>query len=1052
MKKFLISLLVMLFCFSLFSGTNVYALTVNSITANPDTPGANATYTIQVTLQQQLTAQTDYIRITFPTGFTVPTSINTNSIRVNGSVPDNVTVNSGHTIDIYPANNLAAGQITLYIYNSAGISNPSVGGQYYPITISTSQETTGISYNLFIQSAVKNLTVSVSPNSAGSYATYTISFIPNVSLSTSDHIYVEFPSGTTLPTSINASYITINGYPCSNVTKVSTLKLDIRAPFTINANYTYTIIISNSFGIRNPLTPGSYSIKLSTNKETTPATSNTYTIVGSNITNLTVSLTPNTAGSVATYSIWFVTGSSGALSPNDYIRIEFPSGTYIPTNTSASYITLNGRNCTYKTVNGKILTIYIPSNFSVGNSSSCNIIISDQFGIKNPTTPGNYTLSLSTSKDTIPAVSNSYTIIGTSISNLSISVDPSVQSANAEYTITFKTSQNGSLSANTDKIYIEFPAQFDVPNYINTNYVTVNGVKCNYVNVSSNKVTITTPINIGNNTNVSIVISKNAGIENPPSHGTYTFSVYTSSDVVEKTCEVYIEKSTIVNPNVTLSSYAAGDIPSFTITFTTGSSGKLIQNSDKIYIKFPAGFILPTSVPANSIKVNNIAVHYVSRHINRIDITTPITIAANSMVTVVIDKSTGIKNPQAIGNYKLSVYTSRETTPIDTNTFQIVTLPKTTITVTPDKPNGKNGYYITAPKVTLTATSPIDANPIIYYYFDSGNPIIYNNTITVPEGKHTLYFYAIDHQGNKEKPQTKTFLVDTTPPEITIISPKNGAILNTKKCTITGKTESGASLSINGNPVSVSAGGSFTFETTISRETSFTIVAEDIAGNKKTVKLNVSLDTTPPKLTVTAPYAFQEFHTPVVTVKGKTEKDAKVKVNGHPVSLSGDYTFSYSITLTKEGINSINVIATDLAGNTTKVSVPVKFIPKTTIVLQIGNNNAIVNGTALKLDTPPVIKNSRTLVPVRFIAEAFGASVSWNPVFRLIFITIGKKEIILQVGVKYASINNQKLTIDAPPQIIKGHTMVPLRFIAEAFGASVTWDNATRSITIVYPK
>ncbi len=1053
MKKFLVSLLVLLICATLFYGAgNVYALTVTSVTASPNTPGANASYRIQLNLEQPLTANTDYVKIKFSPGFTVPSSITAGSVRVNGRIPHSVTTD-GLTVYVYPSQNLAAGPVTIYIYSSAGIRNPSTGGRNYPITISTSKETTAVSYNLYIQSAVRDLTVSVSPNGAGSYATYTISFIPNISLTTSDHIYIVFPDDTTLPENITPSYITINGYACSYVTREGNLKLDIRPPFGMNAGYTFTIIIKDSFGIKNPTNPGTYTLQLATSKEPAYAVSNSYEIVGSNITNLTVSLSPNTAGSVSTYSIWFTTGPSGALQPNDYIKIVFPDDTYIPTNTSASYITLNGYNCTNKYVSGRTLTIYIPSGFSLGNNSTCSIIIPDQFGIRNPTKPGTYTLSLSTSADVVPAVSNPYTIVGTSVSSLEVNVDPPVQDAVAEYTISFTTSQNGALTSGTDKIFVEFPRKCGVPNYINAWNITVNGVKCQYASVSENKLTVTTPVSINANSGVTMVISKDAKIKNPPTYGSYTFEVHTSKDVVPVSYTVKIKKSTIAKPTVSLSSYAVNDTPVITINFTTGSAGALKRNQDKIYIKFPVEFKLPPSVPANSVKVNNVVAKYVNKYSYRLEITTPVDIPANGSVTVVIDKTAGIKNPQAIGDYTLTVYTSKENTPVESETFKIVALPKTTIAVNPPQPNGKNGYYITNPVVTLTAVSPVDPNPMIYYYIDTGSPILYTQPFTIPDGKHTLYFYAKDHQGNKEKVQSRKFLVDTKPPVITIISPKNGAVLNTKQCKIVGKTETGAILEINGQDVPVAPDGSFTFVAQISGETIFKITAEDEAGNKTTINLKVLLDTTPPKLTVTTPVAFQIFHTPSVTVTGKTEKDATVTVNGVKVSVNSEnYTFSYTLTLTKPGLNTIKVTATDLAGNVTSISIPVKFVPKTKIILQVGNSKAIVNNEIVKLDAPPVLVNNRTMVPLRFIAEAFGAKVEWNPVFKLVIITLGEKEIILQVGTKYASVNNKRIELDAPPRIIRNHTMVPLRFIAEAFGASVEWDGKTKSITIVYPK
>lgn len=1052
MKKILVLLLVVMICALSFVSTNAYALTIQSITATPDTPGAIAAYTAQITTTQPLTATSDYVRIVFPSAFTVPSSINTNSISVNGEASYSVEV-IGTAVDIHPSVHADVYSFTICIYTSANIRNPSIGGQNYSINISTSQETTGINYSLYIKPAVKNLTVTPNPLYAGSYATYTISFVPNTTLATNDHIYIEFPSGTTLPSTVQPSYININGHNCVYASKISNTRLDVRTPITLNANYTCTITINSSFCIKNPVAPGNYTIQLSTSKEPFYATSNVYTIIGSTITNLTTSASPNSAYTTATYSIWFITGPTGTLSTNDYIKIEFPQGTTVASG-STSLITINGYPCAYRTVSGTTLTVYIPSGLSIGNSSSCNILIPESYGIKNPAI-GTYTLLLSTNKDTIPAASNSYTIVGTSVSNFTVSADPTTQNSTAAYTFNFRTSSSGALSRSaSDKIYIQFPTEFTVPSSISGSYVTVNGTPCTTnISVSSDKLTITTPVNIGNSSSdIPIVISQNANIKNPSSSGTYTFSISTTKDVVPTSANLQIVKSTITKPIVQLTGYSVNEIIGVTVTFQTGSGGALTRNSDKISIVFPTGFVLPSSISKQYVKVNNYNATSVTKLGQRIDITPSIDISPNANVVVVIDKAANIKNPGSQSDYKLSVYTSKETTQIDSDTFKIVILPTTTFSVTPQNPDGQNGYYITTPKVTLTATSPVDTNPTIYYYFDSGNPIVYSGVpVSVIEGSHTLYFYAVDHQGNTEQTQSKQFKVDITPPEVTSLSPQDNSILNTKECTITGKTESSATVTINNKAVSVDANGNFSYSGTISRETTFTIIAEDIAGNKTTVKLHLSLDTTPPKLQVTEPYAFQEIHTQTVTVKGTTEQDATVKINNQPVQLTAEYTFSYALTLTNEGLNSINVTATDLAGNVTKVSIPVNFIPKTNIMLQIGNSVAVINGKTIKLDSPPVIVKGRTLVPLRFISEAFGAKVEWNSVFRLVSIKMGEKEIIVQIGTPYASINGKKVLLDSPPLIVKDRTMVPLRFIAEALGAEVTWDETTKSITIIYP-
>ncbi|NCO28935.1 MAG: hypothetical protein GW894_06820, partial [Caldiserica bacterium] len=351
--------------------------------------------------------------------------------------------------------------------------------------------------------------------------------------------------------------------------------------------------------ISNPPTAGTYTVKVSTSQETTPVDSNSYTLVGSNISNLYVSVSPNSAATAANYTIQFMTGPSGALTTtSDWIKIEFPSGTTVPNNTSAGYITINGRSCTSRSVSGTTLTAYIPSTLNIPNSSWVYVSISDSFGIVNPTTIGSYyTLKVSTSKDTIPATSNTYSITGTSVSNFTVSADPTTQNSTAAYTFNFRTSSTGALSRNSsDKIYIQFPTEFTVPSTISGSYVTVNGTPCTTnISVSSDKLTITTPVNIGNSTNVTVVIAQVANIKNPSSSRTYSFSLSTTKDVVPDSANLQIVKSTITKPVVQLTGYSINEVIGVTVTFQTGSGGALTRNSDKISIVFSSGFVLPST-------------------------------------------------------------------------------------------------------------------------------------------------------------------------------------------------------------------------------------------------------------------------------------------------------------------------------------------------------------------------------------------------------------------------------------------------------------------------
>jgi len=107
-----------------------------------------------------------------------------------------------------------------------------------------------------------------------------------------------------------------------------------------------------------------------------------------------------------------------------------------------------------------------------------------------------------------------------------------------------------------------------------------------------------------------------------------------------------------------------------------------------------------------------------------------------------------------------------------------------------------------------------------------------------------------------------------------------------------------------------------------------------------------------------------------------------------------------------------------------------------------------VNGRALVMDTPPVSRDGRTLVPLRAIFEALGANVVWDPVARTITGTRGNTTMFLQINSRTAKLNGNPVVLDVPPAVIDGRTMVPTRFVAESLDARVNWDGQTRTVSI----
>lgn len=896
------------------------------------------------------------------------------------------------------------------------------------------------------------ITFVVNPQSAESYAGYILDMKLTNALPKGNYIYINFPQGFVLPQTVSPELVTVNGESSSRV-EISSGMLKIYPSADISSGSEVVVMIKKEAMIKNPSAPGDYGFLIGLSNEANPLS--VVVTVKQGVSKLKTLVQPNTSNSFAMYLIDFYTSQNGALSGanGDYIALVFPKEVvFTESSINPSDVTVNGVPAKSVSVSGNNVTVVLNEGLNIAANSFVSVQISSDCGIKNPSVPGKYFISVLTNKDPF-LVNTVYTIKGTSVKGLSVSLNPRIQNAVSEIKITFVTSGNGSLKKNEDKIFVLFPSGFSFPESPDFSFISINGVKANSGTVDNGLLSVIVPADIPAGA-VNVIIDKGFGLRNPSNKGEYMISVYTSKDLTPVSASVDIEPSHITAPLVELSNYGAGMASSYTIVFYTGAGGSLKKNEDTVTIVFPRKTLLPASkISKNYIKVNDLSLpDDASVSGESLTFKVPTDVNAYGKVSIKIDKSAGIVNPETYGIYTLSVFTSVEKTPVFSVGYEISILPESYAEVLPESPDGLNGYYVTPPVVELFAKSPKDPKPVIYYYLDSGNPVIYSDKITIPEGKHELHFYAMDHFGNKEsKIHSLSFKVDTTPPQIIIVSPTN-SVVNGNSVTLKGKTDPGATVTIDGAAVPVKTDGSF--ETVLSGkgEKTFDISAKDLAGNRSDKKITFTFamqNSTPPKLTIISPQDGTIVYQNQIIITGKTDSGANVSVNGNPVSVSGDGTFTATVTL-DEGSNTITIVS-EKDGAEATVKLNVEYTKAISMKLQIGNTNAIVNGEVVSLDSPPVIINSRTLVPLRFISESFGADIQWDPVLRMVSITFNDTKIILQIGNKFASVNGKKVVLDSPPQIINGRTMVPIRFIAESFSANVGWDDATKTITITYP-
>lgn len=181
-----------------------------------------------------------------------------------------------------------------------------------------------------------------------------------------------------------------------------------------------------------------------------------------------------------------------------------------------------------------------------------------------------------------------------------------------------------------------------------------------------------------------------------------------------------------------------------------------------------------------------------------------------------------------------------------------------------------------------------------------------------------------------------------------------------------------------------------------------------------------------------------------LTTRGEVE-EYNCKVDGDYIVFDTDTCTDY-VVVKSDGYNSNsntnNNNSSDLINGYEKNKV---------MILTIDNKVMQLYGNTHVNDVAPIIKNSRTMLPIRIVAENLGASVSWNNTLRKVTIEKSGTYIEIFIDSAYAKVNGNVVILDSPAFIQNDRTYLPVRFIAENLGAEVIWNDYSRDV-IIAPK
>jgi hypothetical protein len=684
------------------------AVSVGSIIVSPTRASEDASYTVPLTLGSAggLLLGSNTITIAFPVGTTIPGTILTSTVTVNGATATAVATNPGaRTVTITtPVTVANSGTVTIIFAVASGIANPASGSHTLPVQ--TSAETTNgtsPSYTITTNATLAVNSALPNPSAINANAGYVIVFKVGSGspLSIGDQITIDFDDLTGVPALMAPDDIRVNNVAATVApfTDVVSKRVTVTTPVSVLGNGEVSLAFTNAAGLSNPAATGLYDLTVATNIQPSAQASPSYTITPATTSVSTASVTPSlaTVDQLATYTVVFSTGAEGALQAgSSTIIVTFNDSTTLGSIVSSN-VTVNGIQPQTVVVSGQEITVTVPPSVTIGNSGLVTVVLGSSTAvITNPSTVGDYGVTVATSVEPIVVPSLTYSIGGaaTAVTPASVTPAPTGIAVASAYTVSFNVGASGALTSGSSTITLTFPVNTTVPFSVNASDITVNTIAVIAAPVSSptgRTITFTSPVNVSGSGAVTVVVALGAGLLNPSSGGSYTMKVHTSEEVTKVTSLAY----TITAPSTTVT--AADVVPTpngvnstaaYQVGFRVGSSGGLQGGVSTITLTMPTGTMVPATIAPSKVTINGSSASSVSVIGQQIIITVPVavTISNSDSVTINIAEQALIQNPQIQGQYTLQVETSSEPTSVASNPYTIgaATTTVTSASVTPN--------------------------------------------------------------------------------------------------------------------------------------------------------------------------------------------------------------------------------------------------------------------------------------------------------------------------------------------------------------------------------
>ena len=178
-------------------------------------------------------------------------------------------------------------------------------------------------------------------------------------------------------------------------------------------------------------------------------------------------------------------------------------------------------------------------------------------------------------------------------------------------------------------------------------------------------------------------------------------------------------------------------------------------------------------------------------------------------------------------------------------------------------------------------------------------------------------------------------------------------------------------------------------------------------------------------------------------IADQSNEDAKISVSANPAGVTngkGTLTIYSDKETTVDIVVAVDTVNGPIYPATLEYTVGAEDPnAENTVVMTIGSTDYVVNNDIVKGDAAPYVDDAwRTMVPFRVLGETFGATVDWDQDAQSVTYIYGDTELVMTIGEDTYTINGEEFSMDTAPVLSGDRTYVPVRFVAEGLGYTVT--------------